>query len=49
MTTDRELTDDELLVVAGGWSVGTLAAMGAAASKPSNDFSITKFVDIASP
>jgi hypothetical protein len=32
---DHELVDDELHVVAGGWSVDTLAATGAAASKPS--------------
>lgn len=32
---DRELAEDELCVVAGGWSVDTLAAMGAAASEPS--------------
>jgi hypothetical protein len=29
----RELTDDELHVVAGGWSVNTLVAIGEAASK----------------
>lgn len=33
MVKQRELTEDELCQIAGGWSVSTLAAMGQAQQK----------------
>jgi hypothetical protein len=48
---DRELTEDELNVVAGGWSVDTLVAIANANSaRPSvSELTITKTLNPASP